>query len=166
MLRSRLLKVNYTVRKRPENKICNCRCLCHSLLCHTTTNFILPYVTANLSWSIKQYILTAMTAYILALISHHEKCILKLTVHLVRSSKYQVLWLSVCNVLFITKHANHISFWPYYVRKELWPILLCYMVCNYIVNVTIFGKHTSHEMCLLIFSTTFTWNFTHYKRMQ
>ena len=30
------------------------RCLCYSLLCHSITNFILPYRTANMCWSIKQ----------------------------------------------------------------------------------------------------------------
>jgi len=47
--------LNYTVLKWPENKFvtaqeCNLtkRHLCYSLLCHATTNFILPYVTANL----------------------------------------------------------------------------------------------------------------------
>lgn len=142
------------------------RHLRHSLLRHATTNFILPYMTANLCWSIKQYVLSTMTVHIFALIIQHEKHILTSQFHVVRSNKHYMLWLSVCNVLVIIKHANHISFGPYYVRKQIWPVLLCCMVCSYIVNVTIFGKHTSHERCLLIFSPPFTWNFTQYKRMQ
>ena len=64
------------------------RHLCHPLLCHATTNFILLYVTANMCWSIKQYILSAMTVHIFALIIHHEKCILTSQFNLLRSSKY------------------------------------------------------------------------------
>ena len=49
---------------------------------------------------------------------------------------------------------------------HLWPIRLYYISLHYLINATIAGKKTkaiAHKMCL-IFSTTFVWNISHYKK--
>jgi hypothetical protein len=48
---------------------------------------------------------------------------------------------------------------------HLWPVRHCHIFPRYLINGTIFGKNvTQPKRCILIFSASFVWNISHYKK--
>ena len=67
-----------------------------------------------------------------------------------------IFWVCVCSLRYPACNA-HTSY------CHLWPAPLYNIFPHYLINGRIFGKKLRNTKCVLIFSTTFVWNISHYK---
>ena len=77
------------------------------------------------------------------------------TIVAIEINKYSIFWTCICRCWYPACNAHA----PY---CHLWPALLYNIFPHYLINSMIFGKTImAHKMCVLIFSTTYVWNFSH-----
>ena len=71
-----------------------------------------------------------------------------------KSNEYYTTLVRVCSLRYPAHNAHA----PY---CHLWPAPLYNILSHYLINGTIFEKVTGHNMCVLIFSTTFVFYISH-----
>jgi len=81
--------------------------------------------------------------------------ILATTVAIEKQLVLHVISICVCKFRFLA--------WNAHTSCHLWPAWICYIFpCP--INSMIFVKVFEHKICVLIFCTTFIWNFSHSKK--
>jgi len=74
-----------------------------------------------------------------------------------KNNEYYILWVCVCGLCYPACNAH--------VPYRLWHALVYNIFPNYLINGTNFGKTIAeHKTCVLIFSTSFVSNISHYKK--
>ena len=73
-----------------------------------------------------------------------------------KKNKHYICWVCVYSLRNLACNAHA----PY---CHLWPARLCNIFPHYVANGTIFEKQLLNTKCVLIFSSTFVWNISHYK---